>query len=426
MSTFHQQSQAHEGEGTYEGCPCGWIMRARAPGGRAPQGAPLRLDNEGAHTLATHKARLARQDKEMCAQRSPQGGRGNPLRVGIIGCGTIGAVHAQAAAASDQIELVAVADVQRELAEKTAAAHTVETVYSSGAALLADARVEAVVLALPACFRIELGIQALRAGKHLLTEKPVARSADEVRRLISVQGDRVAACCSSRFQFLESTRTVTDWIGQGKLGALRLLRCRAISPAGPAPETPAPAWRLSRELNGGGILVNWGCYDLDYLLGISGWRLRPQTVLAQSWRVPSTFAETVAPAADAETHIAGLVRCADGIALTYERGEYTAAQAEASWEVIGEAGSLRLWMTPAQEKEILYFEGNRAKGTIPRTLWAGNESYNDIHRALLEDFATAVRTGCPPKTTLAQALLVQQITDALYRSAERGEAVEVK
>ena len=361
----------------------------------------------------------------MCAQRSPQGGRGNPLRVGIIGCGTIGAVHAQAAAASDQIELVAVADVQRELAEKTAAAHTVETVYSSGAELLADARVEAVVLALPACFRIELGIQALRAGKHLLTEKPAARSADEVRRLISVQGDRVAACCSSRFQFLESTRTVTDWIGQGKLGALRLLRCRAIFAAGPAPETPAPAWRLSRELNGGGILVNWGCYDLDYLLGISGWRLRPQTVLAQSWGVPSTFAETVAPAADAETHIAGLVRCADGIALTYERGEYTAAQAEASWEVIGEAGSLRLWMTPAQEKEILQFEGDRAKGTVPRTLWAGNESYNDIHRALLEDFATAVRTGCPPKTTLAQALLVQQITDALYRSAERGEAVEI-
>ena len=382
------------GEGTHKGCPYGY-----------------------------------RGKTEICARsdhRREDGG--NPLRVGIIGCGTIGAVHAQAAAASDQIELVAVADVQRELAEKTAAAHTVETVYSSGAELLADARVEAVVLALPAVFRIELGIQALRAGKHLLTEKPVARSADEVRRLISVQGDRVAACCSSRFQFLESTRIVTDWIGRGKLGALRLLRCRAISSgeagAGDASRRP---WRLSRELNGGGILVNWGSYDLDYLLGISGWRLRPQTVLAQSWRVPATFADTVAPASDAETHIAGLVRCADGIALTYERGEYTAAQAEASWEVIGEAGSLRLWMTPALEKEILYFKGDGAKGTIPQTLWAGNESYNDIHRALLEDFATAVRTGVvAPKTTLAQALLVQQITDALYRSAETGEAVEVK
>ena len=119
------------------------------------------------------------------------------------------------------------------------------------------------------------------------------------------------------------------------------------------------------------------------------------------------------------------MRCADGIALTYERGEYTAAQAEASWEVIGEAGSLRLWMTPAQEKEILYFEGNRAEGTISRTLWTGNESYNDINRAVLEDFATAIRTGRPPKTALTQALLVQRVTDALYQSAERGEAVEV-
>ncbi len=348
-----------------------------------------------------------------------------PLQLGIIGCGTIGAAHAQAAAASDQIELAAVADVQRALAEKTAAAYAAGTVYNSGAELLADARVEAVVLALPASFRIALGMQALRAGKHLLTEKPVARSADEVRRLISVQGDRVAACCSSRFHFLESTRTVTDWIGRGKLGALRLLRCRAIVPAGPAPETHPPAWRLSRELNGGGILVNWGCYDLDYLLGISGWRLRPQTVLAQSWRVPSTFADTVAPGSDGETHIAGLVRCADGIALTYERGEYAAAQAETSWEVIGEAGSLRLQMTPAQEKEILYYENDRADGTTTQTLWTGSESYMDIHRALLEDFATAVRSGRPPKTTLAQALLVQQITDAMYLSAERGEAVEI-
>ena len=349
-----------------------------------------------------------------------------PLQLGIIGCGTIGAAHAHAAAASDQIELAAVADVQRALAEKVAAAHSAATVYGSGAELLADARVEAVVLALPASFRIELGIQALRAGKHLLTEKPVARSAGEVRQLISVQGDRVAACCSSRFHFLEAARTVTDYITQGNLGALRLLRCRAIFPATPAPETPPPAWRLSRELNGGGILVNWGCYDLDYLLGISGWRLQPQTVLAQSWRVPAAFADTVAPDSDGETHIAGLVRCAGNIALTYERGEYAAAQAETSWEVIGETGSLRLQMTPAQEKEILQFKLSRAEGTSSRTLWTGSDSYNDIHRGLLEDFATAIRTGRPPQTTLTQALLVQQITDALYRSAETGEAVEVK
>ncbi|MDE0076372.1 MAG: Gfo/Idh/MocA family oxidoreductase, partial [Caldilineaceae bacterium] len=68
----------------------------------------------------------------------------------------------------------------------------------------------------------------------------------------------------------------------------------------------------------------------------------------------------------------------------------------------------------------------RAEGTISRTLWSGSDSYSDIHRGLLEDFATAIRTGRPPQTTLAQALVVQQITDAMYRSAETGQAVEVK
>lgn len=348
-----------------------------------------------------------------------------PLRLGIIGCGTIGNVHAQSAAASDQIELVAVADVQRPLAEKTAIDHGVETIYSEGTDLLADGRVEAVVLAVPACFRIELGVHALTTGKHLLTEKPVARNVSEVRRLMAVQGTRVAACCSSRFQFLESARVVRTCIRQGKLGKLRLLRCRVIVPAGPAPEAPPPAWRLSRRLNGGGILVNWGCYDLDYLLGLSDWILRPQIVLAQSWPVPPIFAKNVAPESDGETHIAALIRCAGDIALTYERGEYTAAQAEASWEIIGDAGSLRLWMRPAQEKAVLYFEGDTKKGTMPWIFWEGNESYMDINIAVLEDFATAIRTGQPAQTTLERALLVQQITDALYRSAQTGEAVRV-
>lgn len=347
------------------------------------------------------------------------------LKLGIIGCGKIGSVHAQSAAESAQIELVALADVQPELAQKLAAAHRVETVYTSGAELLADARVEAVVLALPALYRAGLGVQALQAGKHLLTEKPVARNSGEVEKLLAAQGDRVAACCSARFQFLQSARVAADWIGQGKLGKLRLLRCRAVIPARPAPAAAPPAWRLSRELNGGGILVNWGSYDLDYLLGITGWQVRPQMALAQSWRVPPALAGNVAPGSDGETHIAGLVRCADDIALTYERGEYVAGQAEASWEVIGEAGSLRLWMTPAAEKAILYFEASAERGTVPWTLWEGSEAYEEVHPAVLEDFATAIRTGRPPRTTLTRALLVQQITDALYRSAETGQAVAV-
>ncbi|MDE0462604.1 MAG: Gfo/Idh/MocA family oxidoreductase, partial [Caldilineaceae bacterium] len=114
-----------------------------------------------------------------------------------------------------------------------------------------------------------------------------------------------------------------------------------------------------------------------------------------------------------------------GTVLTYERGEYAAAQAEASWEVIGETGSLRLQMTPAPEKEILQFEATRSEGTVSRTLWSGSDSYSVIHRGLLDDFATAIRTGRPSQTTLTQALLVQQITDAMYRSAKTGEAVEI-
>ena len=85
-------------------------------------------------------------------------------------------------------------------------------VYRAGADLVQDPDVEAVALAFPAGRRTELGLQALASGKHLLTEKPVAMNAGEVRRLIGAQGDLTAACCSSRYRFMEGAQVATDFI----------------------------------------------------------------------------------------------------------------------------------------------------------------------------------------------------------------------
>lgn len=343
--------------------------------------------------------------------------------LGIVGCGVIGATHARWATACPGVDLVAVADLRREAATGIAARHRVPAVYSRGQELLADPGVEAVVLALPAAQRAALALSALAARKHVLIEKPVAMDSGEVRRLIAARGRQVAACASARFHFLAATRRVTEFIARGELGELRLLRCRVLVPAGPRPERPPPSWRLRRRENGGGILVNWGCYDLDYLLGITGWNLRPQTVLAQTWTIPAPLGGHVPPGSDGETHLTALVRCAGGCAINYERGEYVAGQAEATWEVIGEKGSLRLRMTPAPEKALLHFEVDAAAGTRPWTLWQGADSWDEVHAGLMADFRDSVRGQKEPQTTLERALVVQEITDAIYASARRGEAV---
>ena len=63
-----------------------------------------------------------------------------------------------------------------------------------------------------------------------------------------------------------------------------------MTPAGLPPKNPPPAWRLRRDQNGGGILVNWGCYDLDYLFGLLDFRLTPRVALARTWPIGQPFA----------------------------------------------------------------------------------------------------------------------------------------
>jgi predicted dehydrogenase len=347
-----------------------------------------------------------------------------PVRLGVVGCGVIGQVHVRVADASPLLQPVAVADVQAPAAEALAGRYEGVRAYDSADELIADDAVEAVVVALPAAVRAAVVMRVLAAGKPVLVEKPVGMNAGEVEAMIAARGDVVAACCSSRMRGLPSAAVATEFIAGGALGQVRVVRCRALRAAGPPPTKAPPPWRLNRSLNGGGILVNWGCYDLDYLLGITGWTLRPRVALAQTWTVPDAFSAYAAPGSDAETHVAALVTCDDGIVLSFERAEFVATATDQAWSVLGDRGTLRLDMLPGTNKTMLFDEAT-PDGVVTRTIWQGEEAQGQDHVGVLEDFARAVRGEKPPRTTLEQALLVQQITDAIYHSAAQGVAAPV-
>lgn len=347
------------------------------------------------------------------------------IRLGIIGCGVIGSTHAKCAKTSDRIDLVAVADVREDAARKVAGEHGIPTVHTSAQAMIQDKNVDAVVLALTANVRTPLALQAFAAGKHVLTEKPVAMNAGEVRQLIAAKGKLVGASCSSRHRFLASAAAATKVIADGLLGDLRVVRARINGAAGPPPKSPPPVWRLRTDLNAGGIMSNWGCYDLDYLLGLTGWTLRPRTVLAQTWTIPPQYANRADPASDAETHVAALVRCEGGSVLTIERGEFMPTVADHAWQITGVKGSLRLKLTPGTGNQVLLDQSDEEKGVVSSVVWQGDESWETVHQGPVTDFADAILDGREPLTSLEHALMVQQITDAIYASAKRGDAVNV-
>ena len=350
-----------------------------------------------------------------------------PVRLGVIGCGVIGtAAHLPDATRSPLLEVVAVADLIEEKVRRAAEKFEVPARYLSGDALLEDERVEAVVLAMPTGVRTPVALRALAKGKHVLIEKPIAMSVAQVDGLIGARGDRVAGCCSPRFRLTPSAAAARECVASGLLGELRVVRARAVLGAREAPTAPPPPWRESHALNGGGILVNWGCYDLDYLMGITGWQLKPEVVMAQTWPVAPHQAARVAPGSDADAHYFALIRCEGGTVISFERAEFAAAANDEAWQILGTNAGLRLRLLPGKGKEILLDEARAQEGVVSRPLWQGDDDGTPINQALLEDFARAIREGRQPETSLERARVMQQITDAIYQSAATGRAVELR
>jgi len=359
----------------------------------------------------------------------------DPVKYGVIGCGVIGPTHMRPSRSYDHIELVAVADLIPERAQRAAAEYGVPKVYTQGNDLIDDPEVELVVLAMPTCHRKELALRAFSRGKHVLTEKPVAMSAGDVDELIAARGSLKAACCSSRYRFITHYQVAADFIASGGLGTLRNVYMRSYFPAAPPPDGPKPEWRLKRHLNGGGFLMNWGCYDLDYLMGLTGWQLKPEKCLAQHWPVAAQLQSHLPEGSDAETYYTALIRCEGGTVLSLDRGEYMSIAGESAWHIIGEKGSLRLTMTAvsaagprAQDgisnwKQILFDEATEDKGLVSTVLWEGEEDLERVSNGPITDIASAIREDREPRTTLERARLVQQITDAVYQSGWSGECV---
>lgn len=122
--------------------------------------------------------------------------------------------------------------------------------------------------------------------------------------------------------------------------------------------------------------MNWGCYDLDYRFGICGWRLTQRTVPAQTWPIAPHLRDRVAPGSDAETHVAAVIRCENGVIIHYERVEYAAVPMGMSWQIVGSHGSLRLPIMPGVRKQLVLDRADPRQGVVSQVLWEGDEDWD--------------------------------------------------
>jgi predicted dehydrogenase len=342
--------------------------------------------------------------------------------IGIAGCGVIGQMHLKYLDGYPGGHLAAIADVRSEVLTETAQKYEPRMRYSDARDLLADPAVDGVVLALPADIRYELALEVLDAGKHLLLEKPVARNLAEVDAYLSrAKPGQIVAAASSRFRFTPSFAAVRAALDDG-FGPVRQIFHEGIKQNPERPEFPPPPWRLSREQNGGGIMSNWGCYDLDFLLSLLDPADRPVEITA-TWRgIPEAITAWVAPGSDAETMVTAFIRFSSGALVVLNRGEYLpiAAPRNATTILSDNASVSCSIMSGDEPFTVSRYDESGVQTT---EIWNEPVSSDAIHSGPIRDFVDAIAEGRQPATNLERSRVIQLITDTIYRSATEGRSI---
>jgi predicted dehydrogenase len=191
-------------------------------------------------------------------------GGGDPLRVGLVGCGRIAQTHLDALKHVSECRLVGVADVRPDVARSVGAQY--ETAAHDDHRQLLDGGLDAVILCTPPSSHTEIAGFFLDEGVHVLCEKPLAVTLSEAEQLVAKaeRSDRLLMM-ASKFRYVDDIVKAKGIIDSGILGAVILFEnvfCSKVD--------MRQRWNARRELGGGGVLIDNGTHSVDiarFLLG---------------------------------------------------------------------------------------------------------------------------------------------------------------
>ena len=191
------------------------------------------------------------------------------IRFAILGCGTIGDVHARAINAEPTAELVAVCDADSARAESYAEKYGVKA-YTDYTELLENPEIDAISICTPSGMHAEQSIKALKAHKHVLVEKPMALTAQDAKAVCNAasKSDRILSVVF-QMRYAEDITYVKSLIEKGKLGTLTF--CDLYMKYWRDPSYYGiSAWRGIFAMDGGGALMNQGIHGVDIMHYLCG------------------------------------------------------------------------------------------------------------------------------------------------------------
>jgi predicted dehydrogenase len=343
------------------------------------------------------------------------------LGVGIIGCGGIGSrVHAPNYARNPRVRLAAVADVDVDRARALAERWDVPAYYQDYRELLANPDVEAVSVTTPVFMHAAPAIAAMEAGKHVLCEKPIARTLAEADAMVETArrcGVLLTMGYQPRFSRLwERAKQVVD---SGLLGRIVGVNTVSYGRAG----LPAP-WFLDPAKAGGGIFMDWGIYTAYMLQWLAG----PIAAVSATTRAFRTEypagGQLIKDVQVEDTGVATLEFASGALGVWYQTWAGVTGHGYTSIDGLEGALVMRpghgdgplLYSVKPDEPEFL-------RGW--RTLAFQELPLAEQHYRKLDHLVTAALDGTPLVMTGADGRDALEVIQAIYQSAEMGQRVRL-
>ncbi len=346
------------------------------------------------------------------------------VKVGIIGMGAIGAVHADAYRACPQAEIAALCDIDAARLAAEGSRLGVSQRFSNYRKLL-QSDVDAVSICVGNALHREVSLAALKAGKHILLEKPMAMNAKEAADIVAAGKKarkviQIGMVNRQRAQI----QLARDYVVKGLLGQpyhIRavLIRRRGIPGLG--------GWFTTKAQSGGGPLIDLGVHWFDVAMYISGlWK--PTQVSAMTyakfgtpiknyryvdmWAGPPKFNGKF----DVEDYASGFVRFGKLASMSFDIAWAANAEEAGYVEILGNKGGLRV--LDNKPMMLLTEHNGQVTDIIPK--------YKDCNPFHVQNakFIAACR-GAAPAVTAQEGLTIMKLLDAVYQSARLGREVNL-
>lgn len=302
------------------------------------------------------------------------------LNAAIIGCGSIAPLHAGAISANDKSVLFAAADIEVSRAEEFRNQYGC-LAFGDYREMLKISEIDVVHICTPHYLHTGMILDCLAAGKHVLTEKPLCISENELREITNVAckySKKIGVCFQNRYR--KTSEIIKEYLASGRGGDVKGAKAIVTWNREGEYYTSSP-WKGRKSTEGGGFLINQAIHTIDLLCWFLG---DVQSVEG------SLSTRLIAGVIEVENSVEGIIRFAGGVnALLYATGCYC-ADSPVEIEIICEKAVLR------QDNGLCIRENGAPERwfTDNEEAQPGGKAYwGNCHGALIDDFYDAVLTG---------------------------------